>query len=356
MTDAVVPSRCRIMTGVTTSDAAAAVNPLSRFALSSAARSTVQSWAAGASLLALTSALRANGWFGYLAAPRTLDDLTRYSGLAPERVHDLVAVLQSEGIVAQDETIRLTPEFEAFTADDAWVSLDDLLDYSAVTSTLAAVSLEPATSATSEADALVTARASGGRSTRVTQALFDQLFLPELDELVEAVRTDRWLDVGCGVAGSTLTLATLHPELHGVGIELLPTVAAETRRRAEALGVADRLEIRCMDARDLDEKESFGGAFWAQPFFPEETRAATLQVILRALKPGGLLFVQEREPQPTEDGRPAYNLGRLLAHTRGLPYGRTAEELSAETEAAGFEPVRIATTDFGRIVLVRRPL
>ncbi|MEU4197565.1 class I SAM-dependent methyltransferase [Kribbella sp. NPDC026611] len=333
-----------------------APDPLSRFALSSAARSTVQSWATGASLLALTSALHANGWFKYLSDPRTLDELTQYSGLSPERVYDVVAVLESQGVVQQDSAIQLTAEFAALTAEDAWVGLDELVDYSAVTVGLAAAAAEPAVAATSETDALVTARASGGRSTHITRALFDQLFLPHLAELVHVVRTDRWLDVGCGVAGSTLTLATLYPELRGVAIELLPTVAAETQRRAEALGVADRLEIRCMDARKLDEHEAFGGAFWAQPFFPEETRATTLEVILRALRPGGLLFLQEREPEPTEEGRPAYNLGRLLAHTRGLPYGRTAEELTAEAVAAGFEAVWIAPTDFGRIVIVRRPL
>jgi hypothetical protein len=59
---------------------------------------------------------------------------------------------------------------------------------------------------------------------------------------------------------------------------------------------------------------------------------------------------------PDEAERPAYTLRRLVAQGWGVPFGRTAEELTDEAVAAGFELVRIATTDFGRIVVVRRPL
>src|SRR5689334_8030121 len=158
----------------------------------------------------------------------------------------------------------------------------------------------------SEPDALVTARATGGKASAVTEALYDKLFLAKIPELTEAIHNDRFLDVGCGVAGASTTLAGLFPDLRGTAIELVPTVAAETQRRIDALGVGDRIDLKVMDARDFDEKDVFGAAFWAQPFFPASTRQATLEMILRALKPGGTLFVQEMEPLPDDAGRPSY--------------------------------------------------
>nr|WP_239063236.1 class I SAM-dependent methyltransferase [Streptomyces sp. SID13031] len=207
-----------------------------------------------------------------------------------------------------------------------------------------------------EPDALVIARATGGNATAITRALYEQSFLPQLPEITELVRGERWLDVGCGVAGATLTLATLIPEFRAVAIELVPIVAAETLRRVKEHGVADRVDVRCMDARDFDEPASFGGAFWAQPFFPEPTRAATLAVTLRSLKPGGMLFVQEMEPEPDEARRPAYTLRKLVSRGWEVPFGRSAEDLAAEGQEAGFELVRLAQTDFGRMIILQRPL
>ena len=34
-----------------------------------------------------------------------------------------------------------------------------------------------------------------------------------------------------------------------------------------------------------------------------------------------------------------------------MPFGRTAEQLAEEVQAAGFELVRITSTDFGRFVI-----
>jgi cyclopropane-fatty-acyl-phospholipid synthase len=61
---------------------------------------------------------------------------------------------------------------------------------------------------------------------------------------------DRVLDVGCGWGAFPLWAATKHGA-SVVGITLSPPQAQEARRRAEAAGVADRVEIRVMDYRDL---------------------------------------------------------------------------------------------------------
>lgn len=328
-----------------------------RFELALEARRSVERWATGAQVLTLLSAVQELGWLRFLARSRDLTELVEHSGLPPARVTDVLAVLAEHGIVEQDgDRFGLSPQYEAFTADDAWIGLDEILDRSAVMSRLVGTAVRtPGPLPLTAEDALVVARASGGRATDETRRLFEQVFLRQLPEVEELVRTDRWLDVGCGVAGSSLTLATLFPEMRSVAVELVPEVAAEAVRRAEAHGVADRVDIRCLDVRDLTETDEFGGAFWAQPFFPEASRAETLAVIRRAVKPGGLLFMQEMEPEPQPSGRPAYAVRRLVANAWGVPFGRTAEQLTGEAEAAGFDLVRVASTDFGRYVVMRRP-
>jgi cyclopropane-fatty-acyl-phospholipid synthase len=61
---------------------------------------------------------------------------------------------------------------------------------------------------------------------------------------------DRVLDVGCGWGGFPLWAATKHGA-SVVGITLSAPQAEKARQRAEEAGVADRVEIRVMDYRDL---------------------------------------------------------------------------------------------------------
>jgi cyclopropane-fatty-acyl-phospholipid synthase len=61
---------------------------------------------------------------------------------------------------------------------------------------------------------------------------------------------ERVLDVGCGWGSFPLWAATRYGA-RVVGITLSPPQAEKARQRAEAAGVADRVEIRVMDYRDL---------------------------------------------------------------------------------------------------------
>ncbi|HEX6456635.1 MAG TPA: cyclopropane-fatty-acyl-phospholipid synthase family protein [Solirubrobacterales bacterium] len=61
---------------------------------------------------------------------------------------------------------------------------------------------------------------------------------------------ERVLDVGCGWGGFPLWAATRYGA-EVVGITLSPPQAEKARRRAEEQGVADRVDIRVMDYRDL---------------------------------------------------------------------------------------------------------
>ncbi|MFI7447311.1 methyltransferase domain-containing protein [Nonomuraea sp. NPDC049714] len=333
------------------------VNPLGRFALAGTAQSRVEEWAAGAQALALLTLVHEQGWTAFLAEPRDLGQLATFSHLPIDTIANIVAVLEAHGFAERrDGQVRLSPAYAALSADDAMVDLGNLLDRAELMTRL----VREAAQGTGDLslggdDALVIAKAAGGRTTPVTQAVYGRL-LETLPEFAEAIRDGRLLDVGCGVAGFGLTAITMFPNMRSVGIELVPTVAAEAESRAKTLGVADRVDVRCLDAQDFDERDAFDACFWAQPFFPEHSRAGTLRMIRRALKPGALLVMQEMEREPQDEAqRLAFVLRRLVYEGLGVPFAQSAERLIVEGEAAGLAQPRMVATDFGRIVLMRRP-
>jgi cyclopropane-fatty-acyl-phospholipid synthase len=103
---------------------------------------------------------------------------------------------------------------------------------------------------------------------------------------------DRVLDVGCGWGGFPLWAATKHGA-DVVGITLSPPQAEKARQRAEEAGVADRVEIRVMDYRDLaGTGEKFDAI--ASIGMVEHVGASQIEVYARTLagllEPGGRLL------------------------------------------------------------------
>lgn len=103
---------------------------------------------------------------------------------------------------------------------------------------------------------------------------------------------DRVLDVGCGWGGFPLWAAKEHGA-EVVGITLSPPQAERARQRAEAAGVADRVEIRVMDYRDLPATgEKFDAI--ASIGMVEHVGATQIEVyaqtLARMLEPGGRLL------------------------------------------------------------------
>lgn len=101
---------------------------------------------------------------------------------------------------------------------------------------------------------------------------------------------ERVLDVGCGWGSFPLWAATRHGA-RVLGITLSPPQAALARERAAAAGVADRVEIRVMDYRDLTG-ERFDAI--ASIGMVEHVGAAQIDVYARTLagllEPGGRLL------------------------------------------------------------------
>jgi cyclopropane-fatty-acyl-phospholipid synthase len=101
---------------------------------------------------------------------------------------------------------------------------------------------------------------------------------------------ERVLDVGCGWGSFPLWAATRHGA-RVVGITLSPPQAERARERAEEAGVADRVEIRVMDYRDL-AGERFDAI--ASIGMVEHVGSGNIDVYARALagllEPGGRLL------------------------------------------------------------------
>lgn len=326
---------------------------LDRLKAAMVARSMMRDWAGGAELVELVRAAHDAGWLDRLRGAITAGKLAADAGVPVEHATDMLAVLVSAGVVeVSDGTYRLSPAFDALVEGVAGVGMPAVLD---------AVDLARARTATGPTvhkglngmQSLVLARDWGVRPGPAARELFGLLYdaLPEYRERLE--QGGPLLDVGSGVGGALLTTLTLFEKLHAVGIENVPEVAKEVQRRAQQANVTTRVRIRATDASTMDDENVFAVSFWAQAFFPAGTRADVLAAIFRALKPGGLLLMQELPPSATTTARA--HLDRLFFRQLGIPYGITADELAAEAATAGFRRSAIVESPAGRLVLVRKP-
>jgi cyclopropane-fatty-acyl-phospholipid synthase len=107
---------------------------------------------------------------------------------------------------------------------------------------------------------------------------------------LELKEGDRVLDVGCGWGSFPLRAATRHGT-SVVGITLSPPQAEKARRRAEAAGVADRVEIRVMDYRDLvGERFDAIASIGMVEHVGEEQIDVYARTLAGLLEPGGRLL------------------------------------------------------------------
>jgi SAM-dependent methyltransferase len=332
------------------------LTPANRIELTGEARARVDSWSAGAQALALLSSVHKLGLTRFLIQPRPYAELAEFTRLSPDHLRCVIDVLDRLSVVEQTgDVIRLRPPFAEMMSQDGLAALGDALDQAQLLAQLVGEAVgADELPALSDSEALTLARGVTFQPARMGQHVFSET-LDSVPEYSNAVREGRLLDVGCGVASGLLTTAALFPRVRGVGIELNPLVAAEAGRRVKARGMSDRITIRTMYAPDLDEPAAYNACFWAQPFFTEEDRLPTLKAIHRALLPGGVLLEQELDSEPVDAAdKPAFDMRAMVFRSWGMPFARPAEHLAAEAEAAGFTLVRIATTNLGRMVVLRR--
>ncbi len=160
---------------------------------------------------------------------------------------------------------------------------------------------------------------------------------------------DRILELGCGVAGQIVCTLRAFPDVTAVAVERSADLAAEAERRAQALGVADRLQVIVGDSAAVRLEGQFDVVAWSQFFFPSESRAGALATAYAALRPGGLIVAPLLAHDSSGDADSFGTEARSVALTRvvhggwGVP-ARSAAELVEEVSAAGFTDAVAAST------------
>lgn len=105
--------------------------------------------------------------------------------------------------------------------------------------------------------------------------------------------TDRVVDLGSGAGVPGLIVAIVRPTVHVVLVDRRTKCADALRRAVHALGLADRVSVRCADAADLsqlpDWRHSFDAAL-SRGFGPPLVTLALSALFVRV---GGIVVISE---------------------------------------------------------------
>ncbi len=160
----------------------------------------------------------------------------------------------------------------------------------------------------------------------------------KLDHLCRKLRLrpgERLLDIGCGWGG-LLCRAAANYGISGLGITLSPPQCDEAQKRAAAQGLADRVEFRVADYRDLAGPAQYDKIVSVGMY--EHVGIANLPLyfaaIARLLKPGGLVL-NHGITAADRDGRAQGPLGGEFIERFVFPGGEVPHISRALYEIAG---------------------
>jgi SAM-dependent methyltransferase len=355
----------------------------------------VSGWISGARVFALLSGALDAGVLDALRTESTPEQIAAATGIDEQNIVELCMALEAHGIVQQDgDGYQLTPDYALLASPTAAIPLADLIRYATVmVRELQAIpSSGAAYTAMPPEDVLAMAKGSGistlSSSPHVTQDATVHM-IPEVTALWEAGA--HHLEVGCGIGNALFGIVTTFPKVTAVGIEIDALTTAEAERRMGILGIGNRVELRMMDACELQDVNRYDTVQWSQFFFPAATRPIVLKAMHRALKPGGYLIMPwlgwisgDTTPRRGAMLSPALrglrsggisfvsflndllgdsrarrkrerryaSLQRLLFGRWGVPV-RTLGELRSEVESNGFRVVREVPTPASPFVLTR---
>jgi SAM-dependent methyltransferase len=197
--------------------------------------------------------------------------------------------------------------------------------------------------------------------------------LPLAGGLTDRLRAGaRVADVACGTGNALMVLAAEYPASTFVGVDLDGFAIARARAAATARGLTN-VAFREADAAALDEGDGFDAVLVFNALHDQAAPDAVLRAIRGALRPGGVLLLDEpRLSERLEDniGNPlapfTYAVSTLHCLTVSLAQGGAglgtamSERLVREMlAAAGFGEVAVhdAPSDPGNAIYVtRRPL
>jgi SAM-dependent methyltransferase len=308
--------------------------------------------ATASSLLQLVARADEAGLMAALRTPASVIDAAAHTGLGTDTVAVLCRALVTLNVAESDgATIVLTAPWLALTEPGAFVPLPLALAGIEIDGRHLLVHACCGPDHVRQVDFVRSLLRSAGRGVPLRR-----------DERPGPRRHGRrWAFAGTGLwrGGRILTTLRAMPQLTAVGVELSADLAAEARRRAQELGVADRFEVVCADAAEFDSAQSFDFAFWSQFFFPEAARPAALAT-LRRVSPGAVVDAPTGanfaaiDADPTGPQARDFVLWRTVLDSWGVPE-RRPEQLIAEFEAAGFEDVRAVERPGSPVIRARQP-
>ena len=320
---------------------------------------TVAEWEAGAKALALLQGAARVGLLDALRSGATEIELANSTGIELTRVSDICAALYAHG--ALDSVAggwKVSDSFAPLLMDDALRPLSGVATLAmaeARTIAILAAGRDPRPLSPEDVIAVAT-----GVSVNPESPMRRGL-IHIADPFVSAAFTSgrRHLELGCGIGGNLLSVLATFPNLTGVGIDLDKRLLEIAQGRAEVMGLADRLELRCTDAQQLTDEAAFDTAVWSDMFFELPSRESTLRAAFRALRPGGLLLVGgaakfDSTGDPRSAQARATALSRLLRQGLGVPL-TTDAEMQTDLTAAGFIIIGAVENPARRRLIVQRP-
>ncbi|MBT9311686.1 methyltransferase domain-containing protein [Leptothoe kymatousa] len=174
-----------------------------------------------------------------------------------------------------------------------------------------------------------------------------------IEEILRWGQVDRpqsILDVGCGIGGSTLYLASKY-RATATGITLSPVQAERAKTRARGAGLGDHVQFQVADALAMPFADNSFDLVWSLEsgeHMPDKERF--LRECCRVLKPGGTLLMAtwcHRPAQPPLTVAEQQHLEQIyrLYH---LPYVISLEDYQAMAAALPLQSVQ--TADWSRAV------
>ncbi len=319
----------------------------------------VAEWEAGAKALALLEGAARGGLLDALRSGATELELANSTGMEPTRVADICAALYANGVL--DPIAggwRVSDGFAPLLMDDALHPLSGKAAKAmaeARTIAILAAGHDPRPRPPEDVMAVAV-----GDSVN-PESPMRRGMVHIADPFVAGAFSQgrRHLEIGCGVGGNLFSVLATFPNLAGVGIDLEEQLLEVARRRAETMGIADRLELRCIDARELSDEAVFDTVVWSDAYFELSSRAGTLRAAFRALRPGGLLLVggevkADLASEPRSGPARAHALHRLLKQGLGIPL-TTDAAMQADLTAVGFMVIRAVENPARRRLIAQRP-
>ncbi len=148
------------------------------------------------------------------------------------------------------------------------------------------------------------------------------------------------VDIGCGSGGITVGLARDFGAGRVIGLDVEAPVCAAARRRAEAAGVADRVEIRQVAPGPMPLPDGAADVVFSKDSIVHiADKDALARDAFRVLKPGGWFAASDW--LIGHDGEPSPEMATYLAE-EDLDFGMASPEAYAKAlKSAGFVDVRL---------------